>query len=198
MLARLAAQFGCEIGERIRIVARQLIDLARLCRRRQRNGGRFGVVGTRGGRNTPLAGAANEGAVLQRWLYARQVVLRVPTVAQQHEREAGLAQVGFGCRVFGGQTERRRIGMQDAGVGEQRDAGLLRRVDGVAMLRSALSDLARRDQQHFLSALERSYERSRVGVIGLADLNAQGGEIGSTRRIAHGGDDLAGRHFGQQ
>ena len=68
----------------------------------------------------------------------------------------------------------------------------------MAVLCCALTDLARRDQQYFLRALKRSFKQSRIGVVGLADLNAQSGEIGSSRRIAHGGDNLAGRQFIEQ
>lgn len=73
-LARLSAQFGRELGEGIRIVG-EFMNFAGLCRCGQRNRSRFGVVGARGGRNTALAGTADEGAVLQRRRDARQIVL---------------------------------------------------------------------------------------------------------------------------
>jgi hypothetical protein len=66
------------------------------------------------------------------------------------------------------------------------------------VLGQALADLARRNQQDFLCALKRCIEGGGIGIVRPADLHAQRGEIGGLLRIAHGGDDPAGRDFGQQ
>src|SRR5436309_10417118 len=55
---------------------------------------------------------------------------------------------------------------QNARVGDQTDTGPSGAVDDVAMLPHAPADLARRDQQEALDALERRVQTRRIGVVG--------------------------------
>jgi hypothetical protein len=112
--------------------------------------------------------------------------------------QAGRAQLRFGRPVFAGQGQRRGVGMQQAGVGEQRHASALRGVDHVLVLCRALADFARRDQQQLVGALEGGVQRVGPVVVGLAHLHAQRRQLGRLGRLPHGGDDLAGRQALQQ
>jgi hypothetical protein len=61
------------------------------------------------------------------------------------------------------------------------------------MLREALTDLARRDQEHLVGALERLLQASRVGVVGAPYDHPALGEIGELVGTPTRGHDLAGR-----
>ena len=73
---------------------------------------------------------------------AGRIIFGVPAVTQQDEGNAGSAQRGFGLPMFLGQPKRRGIGAQNAGVGDEFDAGLFGGLDHGAMLRRALTDFA--------------------------------------------------------
>ncbi len=94
--------------------------------------------------------------------------------------------------MFGCQAQRRGVGAQQAGVGQQLDAGILRGGNDGGVLRGALTDLAGRDEQQLVHALEGRFERDGLGVVGLPDLHPQDGEVGGFFRAAHGGHDLGG------
>ena len=96
--------------------------------------------------------------------------------------------------MLGGQAQRRAVGAQQAGVDELAHARLARRVDHRAVLRQALADFAGRDEQHTFGALEGGGQRGGAGVVGLAHLQAQGGQVGRLGRGAYGGDDLLRGH----
>ena len=88
--------------------------------------------------------------------------------------------------------------MQDAGVGQQTDAGCLGRIDHGTMLRHAAANLAGRNQQQLVSSFEGRNQTGRLIVIGLANLDAARGQIGHFLGIAHDSDDFTGRQFFQQ
>jgi len=64
--------------------------------------------------------------------------------------------------------------------------------DDCLVLGLALADLARRDQQQCVDALQRGLERGGFGVVGFARGDAK---IGGFRRRADEGDDVGGRDF---
>ena len=103
-------------------------------------------------------------------------------------RQAAGGQHRLGLAVLAGQAELGGVCAQHAGVGQQRHAGGTGRVDHRAVLRGAAAQLARGDQQHLLGAGEGGLQRLGLLVVGLADLHAQRGQIGSARRLAHRGD----------
>ena len=92
--------------------------------------------------------------------------------------------------------------MEDAGVGEQFDAGLFGRGDHGPVLRRALADFVQggpgRDQQQLVDAPEGRLERLRLGVVGLAGLDAFGDQVLGLLQAANGGNDLAGRQLFQK
>ena len=77
-------------------------------------------------------------------------------------------------------------------------ARALGRVDDIAVLGEPLPDFARRNEQQLGGALEGRVETCRLGVIGLADLHSQGGQIGRARGLTNRGDDLRRGHGAQQ
>lgn len=79
--------------------------------------------------------------------------------------------------MFLRQAERRGVGVQQAGVADELDAAANGGVDYRAMLRGALPQLARRDQQDFFGAGERSVQRGRLRVVGLTDDYTARGEV---------------------
>ncbi|MNS67142.1 hypothetical protein D3C72_1003860 [compost metagenome] len=153
------------------------------------SGGR-GVVGARGRRETPVLRRAQHDAMLEHGRQVFRMVFQVPAVAQETVRQAGRADGCFRDHVLGGQAQRRRIGAQDAGIGQQRYAGALGRIDDVLVLLRALAHFARRDQQYLRRALECRVEAGAIVVIGLAHLHAPGGQVGGLGRVAHGGNDV--------
>jgi hypothetical protein len=119
-------------------------------------------------------------------------------VAQQHERQARRFQHRFGFLVFEREAERRGVGVQQAGVGDQRHARTHRRVDHSTVLRDPLADLARRDQQQLRRTGERSSQRVGTGVVGLANLHTEGGQIGRLGRFSRQRNDVARGHAVKQ
>ena len=192
-LAALARDVGGELRERVGLVASEFVGLAVVPRRRKHRNRRVGVVGARGRRDLALARAAHECTAGQRTRDRTGVVLGVPAVAQDRERDARRPQHAFGLVVFRCQAQQRRVGAQQARIDDALDAGLLRRRDDVAMLRSALADLARRDQQQRLDAGQRAGERFRLRVVGLARSDAEARRLG---RRAHERTELLGRKLG--
>ncbi len=122
------------------------------------------------------------------------VVLDVPAVTQEDERQAGVADDRLGGLVLRGQRQTGGVGVEDACVRDEADAGRDGRIHDVAVLGRALADLVGGDQQQFVRAGEGRGERLGPGVVGLPNLHAAGGEVGGLLRAAHGRDDVAGGH----
>ena len=99
-LAALARDFGREVLEREGRVAGELIGLARVALAGQRGDGRVGIVGARGAGDPAFASAADEGAAGERAADRAGVVLRVPAVAQDGERDARGLELGLGRLVL--------------------------------------------------------------------------------------------------
>ncbi len=66
------------------------------------------------------------------------------------------------------------------------------------MLRDALTEFVRRDQEQAVDAFEGGVQRLRFAVVGGDDRDAPGGKIGALGGIAQAGDDLAGRDAFEQ
>ena len=140
-LAGAARHLGGKLRHGERVVAGKLVDLVLVALAGEHLHCRRGILraGRRG--DAALAAAAHHLAVLHRSVEVLRVVLHVPAVAQQHERQLGLAQVGLGGAVIGREHVARGVGVQDAGVGHEPDASLLRRVDRGAVLALAMDQV---------------------------------------------------------
>jgi hypothetical protein len=153
----------------------------------QDGSGRLRVVRT--GRDADLAVGGGAGdAVLQVHGQLAGVVLGVPTVAEQDVRDAGVGEQLLGGLVLLRKQQCRAVCLGDARVGDEADAGVLRGLNGVGVLRGALSDLAGGDQQDFLGAGEGLAQRGGIVRIGAADDDALGSEV--VKRLG----TAAGRH----
>jgi hypothetical protein len=139
---------------------------------RQHDGGRLGEVRARRGRETALARAAEHRPILQRWRDRGHVILRIPSMPEQHDREVRRLQERFGLPVLLPEAEGRGIGMKQARIGEQADTCGLRGFDDVPMLGNAAAHRARRDQQQPIDALEGGRQQVGPRIVGNADLDA--------------------------
>ena len=81
--------------------------------------------------------------MLQRRPELLRVVLQIPTIASQRERQARVSQQLFRGRVLSRERERRAIRVQDAGVSHELHPHTLGRVADYAMLLHAPPDLTR-------------------------------------------------------
>jgi hypothetical protein len=107
-------------------------------------------------------------------------------------RNGGLGEQRLSGAVLLGEQQRGGVSLDDAGVGEQGDAGILRGADHVAVLAHALADLAAGHEQDLLGPGERLSQRSLVVVVGPADDDAAVGEVGEGVRAAARRDQLRG------
>ncbi len=96
------------------------------------------------------------------------------------------------------QAKGRRVGVQDAGVGEQADAGAPGRVDDVAVLRHAPAQVVGGNQQHAADAGEGRVQGVRTVVVRDPGLDAEGRQFRSRLAAADGGRDPAGGHRREQ
>jgi len=126
------------------------------------------------------------------------VVLGVPAVAQQDERQPGGPQAGLGLPVLTGQPQGRAIGVQHAGVGQQLDPGPAGGGDHRLVLGEPPAHLVGGDQQEPVHPLEGGLQAVRAVVVAQADLHPEGGQVGQGLGPADDGDQLAGGHLGQQ
>ena len=95
--------------------------------------------------------------------------------------------------MLGGEDVLRGVGLGDARVAEQADAGPRGRGHDVAVLGDPLSRLGAGDEQHGLGALERGVERGAVGVVGDRGAHTEVGERGEAIGVAAGGHDVGRR-----
>jgi hypothetical protein len=151
-----------------------------------------GVVGAGGGGDPAVAGAADEGAGGGGLGDGRVVVLGVPAVAQEGEREAGSADELLGGLVLRGQGNGRGIGIQDAGVDDVGGADLPGGVDHGLVLGQAAAHVGAGDQQQPVGPGEGRGQGFGPVVVRFADLHAAGGEPGRPLGRADSGDDLNG------
>ena len=86
--------------------------------RDDRDGG-GGVIGARGGRDAPVTGTTSHHTLRKRGWDAHGVILRVPTIAQNHKRYSRRAQRGFGFAMLTGQVEWRSIRAQKARIDDE-------------------------------------------------------------------------------
>ena len=128
------------------------------------------------------------------------IILRVPAVAQQHERHAGGAKRRLGLPVLLRKRQRRGVRVQDARIGDEAHAGPLGGVDDVAVLLHTLADLARRDEKQLVDAVEGVREGFGTRIIGDANLDPEVAQAPGrfAVRVAHARGDLPGRHPLQQ
>ena len=89
-------------------------------------------------------------------------------------------------------------GLRGARVADERDAGVLGRLDDVRVLRDALPDLVAGDEQDAVDALERGAQRSGVVVGGDAHVDALRRDRRGLLGVADDGDDLLGGDALQQ
>ena len=85
--------------------------------------------------------------------------------------------------------------MQDTGVGQQLYSRTLGCVDDDTMLLGALADLAGRDQQDLVRALQGGIPAGGLVVVSLANLNAESGDVLGFFYVAHGRDGGHGGIF---
>jgi len=137
----------------------------------------LGVVGTGGGADSALPGAAEQDAMFHGARYVRQVVFAVPAVAQQYVGHARGFQGGFGIEVFSGQAQGGCVGVQDAGVGQERETRGLGGIDHGAVLGGAVAQFIGGDQQQFIDAFERGGQCGRLVVVGGAYHHAPCGQV---------------------
>jgi hypothetical protein len=107
-------------------------------------------------------------------------------------RHTGFLQRRLGDPVLVGEGDRRRVGMQDAGIGDERHARGLGGIDRVLVLGRALPDRVRRDQQQPIHAGQGRIEGGGLGVVRGADGDAFGGEVGQGLRPPRPGNDPVG------
>src|SRR5579883_1231804 len=106
-----------------------------------------GIVGAGGCRNAPIPSRADECARLEGERYPPRIDFGVPTVPEQHEWHARLSQGGFGVAMLCSKQQLGRVRVEDAGVGYQADACVLRRGDDVAVLLRAPAELVSGNQE---------------------------------------------------
>ena len=195
----MARDLGREFGQAVRLVPREFERLAGPVRRpREHHRRRGGVVGPGSGGNPALAGAAHQGAVGKHRRDRGRVVFRIPPVAQQHDGQAGLPQERFRFAVLARQTKRRRVGVQHAGIGQQLDAGALRRLHDIAVLRRAAAQVVGGDEQNAADAGQGGIQGIGLLVVRHPGLDAHAGEPGRGRAAADHGDDPVAGDRGEQ
>ena len=136
--------------------------------------------------------------MFQRHRHAGGVVFAIPAIAQQHEGQAGSTQVVLRFPVFRRKAERRDVGAQDAGIGEEPDARRLGGVDDGAVLGHAAAKFAGGNQKQLVGAAKCRLQRLGAVVIRLAHDDTAGGEILHAGWITDCGNDLRGGNFFQQ
>jgi len=103
-------------------------------------------------------------------------------------------QVSFGSAVFLGEDQLGRVGVEDAGVGDQLHAGGFRGVDCGLVLREAdAAKIVGGNQQELVDAGEGFHECCGAIVVGLADFDGGGFQVLRLIRAADGGDDACRR-----
>ena len=157
----------------------------------------LGVVGAGGGADFAVAGAPAR-APGRECGQLVGVVLQVPAVAQEGERDAGLLEERLGGLVLGGQLHAGGVRVRDAGVGEQFHAFVLGGLDHGPVLRHALADGAGGNQQDPVRARERPGDRFGVVVVHGFDLDPAAGEVSQFLGGASDGDDLVGGYAALQ
>ena len=105
-------------------------------------GGSGGIIRAGGGGDFTLAGGADKHAMLQRRRRAGQIVFGIPAVTQQGVSDTRVGQHLLGFDMLCGQTQRRSVGMQQAGIGDEFHPGGFGGVNDVAVLYSTLADFA--------------------------------------------------------
>ncbi len=105
-------------------------------------GGRGGIICAGSGGNFTFAGGADKHAVLQRRRRAGQIVFSIPAVTQQGVSDTRVGQHLLSCNMLCGQAQRRSVGVQQAGVGDELHPSGFGGVDDVAVLYGALADFA--------------------------------------------------------
>ncbi len=198
LLAGGPGDLGGVVRERPGHVPAQLVGPAEVALAGQDGHGRSRVVGAGGGGDPALARVGHDGPVGQHGGQVRGVVLRVPAVAQEGVRQAGVEDQLLGHLVLGRQLDVRVGAAQDAGVRELRHARRLRRVDDRGVLGDAAADLAAGDEQHPVTGPEGPGQRLGVVVVGDPKLDAAGGEAGGLVLVADDGGDAVGGDGGQQ
>jgi hypothetical protein len=109
-------------------------------------------------------------------------------------RETGLGERPLGVAVVVGDPHPRPVAVREAGVREQTDPGLLRCLDGGAVLGGPPAELGARDQQDDIGAVEGSPQRLPVLVVGPPGLHPAIGEIRDPGQVATRRDDVTGGH----
>ena len=80
--------------------------------------------------------------MLQRRRCAGQIVFGIPAIAQQGVSDTRVGQHLLGFNMLCGQAQRRGVGVQQAGVGDECHPSGFGGVDDVAVLNGALTDFA--------------------------------------------------------
>ncbi len=100
--------------------------------------------------------------------------------------------------MFGRKGELRCIRPQEAGVGEELDVRGDGGIEDCLVLREALPEVRGRDEEDFLGTREGGGEGCGLGIVGVANLDAECCEVRSLFDAADGSDDLSCRYFFQQ
>jgi hypothetical protein len=102
--------------------------------------------------------------------------------------------------MLGREAERRRVGVQQAGVGDEGDSRRLGGGDDMRVLRDSRADGVRGDQQQPLDPRQRRRQGFRFLVVERAHGDAFGGERLTRRptRRAGAGDDVCGGNAAQE
>ena len=87
------------------------------------------------------------------------------------------------------EIQRRRVHVQDAGIRDQPDACLLRRIDDGHMLRQPASQFIRGNQQQLVHVTERRRQCFRAVVVGQPNIDAALLQIYRLLRAAHRRDE---------
>lgn len=189
---RRAGDLGDDPGElgEIESGAAELVGAVALLVLQQGDGSGGGVVPARSRGDPAAAGGAQDLAALEVLVRPVGVVLGVPAVAQQGERDARFAEHPFGVLVLAGQRVGRVVGVEHARVHDARGTRRLGGFDDVGVVDDPLARLAAGDQQQPVHAGERGAQGLGAGVVRLAHLHAARGEVGGLARGAHQGDDV--------
>ncbi|GAB3851820.1 hypothetical protein GCM10029963_40290 [Micromonospora andamanensis] len=114
-----------------------------------------GVREVRAGGGTDASVTRRAGhPVLQVRGHLRQIVLQVPTVAQEDVRQPGGDDLLLGEPVLGGEDETGGVRLRDARVADQADPGLPGSGDHVSVLGHPPAHLAAGDEHQLLGAGE--------------------------------------------
>ncbi len=99
-------------------------------------------------------------------------IFEVPTVSEQHPRNAGRDEVLLRRNVVRRHQKCGVVRVDDRGVGRKLDTGLLRRINDRFMFRDTQAQAGGGDQEHVGGSRKCRVEGGRLTVVSFADLHA--------------------------